>query len=103
MRYLPLTDSDRQAMLARIGVAAINDLFVDVPTDKMLRELPALPRRPAASLLRSRACPDRLLQPIRASITHPCLKQAREDRDRVVDRGRRASPGVVDFVRLLQA
>jgi glycine dehydrogenase subunit 1 len=44
MRYLPLTDSDRQAMLARIGAASINDLFVDVPTGKMLRDLPALPR-----------------------------------------------------------
>jgi len=31
MRYLPLTDKDRTAMLAKIGVASVNDLFVDVP------------------------------------------------------------------------
>jgi glycine dehydrogenase subunit 1 len=31
MRYLPLTDTDRQAMLAKIGVATADDLFVDVP------------------------------------------------------------------------
>ena len=31
MRYLPLTDSDRQAMLRTIGAASIDDLFVDVP------------------------------------------------------------------------
>ncbi|MHA1565451.1 MAG: aminomethyl-transferring glycine dehydrogenase subunit GcvPA [Alphaproteobacteria bacterium] len=31
MRYLPLTDSDRQAMLARAGVAAVDELFCDVP------------------------------------------------------------------------
>ncbi len=31
MRYLPLTDADRQTMLATIGVGQINDLFVDVP------------------------------------------------------------------------
>jgi glycine dehydrogenase subunit 1 len=32
MRYLPLTDADRRAMLDRIGVASIDDLFRDVPT-----------------------------------------------------------------------
>jgi glycine dehydrogenase subunit 1 len=31
MRYLPLTDTDRQAMLAKIGASTIDDLFVDVP------------------------------------------------------------------------
>ena len=31
MRYLPLTETDRSAMLARIGVASVDDLFVDVP------------------------------------------------------------------------
>ncbi len=31
MRYLPLTDADRQNMLATIGAAHIDDLFVDVP------------------------------------------------------------------------
>ena len=44
MRYLPLTDTDRRAMLAKIGVAAIDDLFVDVPRDKLMRALPDLPR-----------------------------------------------------------
>ncbi|MBB4287292.1 aminomethyl-transferring glycine dehydrogenase subunit GcvPA [Roseospira goensis] len=31
MRYLPLTDDDRRAMLARIGAASVDDLFRDVP------------------------------------------------------------------------
>ncbi len=31
MRYLPLTDNDRQAMLAKIGAKCVDDLFVDVP------------------------------------------------------------------------
>jgi glycine dehydrogenase subunit 1 len=31
MRYLPLTDGDRRSMLDVIGVASIDDLFVDVP------------------------------------------------------------------------
>ena len=44
MRYLPLTDADRREMLAKIGVAGIDELFVSVPGDKLLRELPALPR-----------------------------------------------------------
>ena len=44
MRYLPLTHSDRQAMLARIGVRSIDDLFVDVPAGVLLKEAPALPK-----------------------------------------------------------
>ncbi|MBY0306912.1 MAG: aminomethyl-transferring glycine dehydrogenase subunit GcvPA, partial [Sphingomonas sp.] len=36
MRYLPLTDSDRQAMLATIGAASIDDLFIDVPESARL-------------------------------------------------------------------
>ena len=31
MRYLPLTPQDREAMLATIGAASIDDLFCDVP------------------------------------------------------------------------
>ena len=31
MRYLPLTPEDRTQMLAVIGVASIDDLFIDVP------------------------------------------------------------------------
>jgi glycine dehydrogenase subunit 1 len=31
MRYLPLSDHDRRDMLAAIGVASVDDLFVDVP------------------------------------------------------------------------
>ncbi len=36
MRYLPLNDADRAAMCAKIGVAAIDDLFVDVPAEARL-------------------------------------------------------------------
>ncbi len=37
MRYLPLTDADRADMLAVIGVAGVDDLFVDVPAGARLR------------------------------------------------------------------
>ncbi|MEO5867878.1 MAG: glycine dehydrogenase, partial [Sphingomonas sp.] len=44
MRYLPLTHSDREAMLAVIGASSIDDLFVDVPEaarlDGPIRDLP---------------------------------------------------------------
>ncbi|MGC4252719.1 MAG: aminomethyl-transferring glycine dehydrogenase subunit GcvPA [Sphingobium sp.] len=36
MRYLPLTDADRQAMLSVIGAASVDDLFVDVPAEARL-------------------------------------------------------------------
>ncbi|MBV7258096.1 aminomethyl-transferring glycine dehydrogenase subunit GcvPA [Erythrobacter crassostreae] len=44
MRYLPLTDTDRSDMLAKIGASSIDDLFVDVPEvarlDGPIRDLP---------------------------------------------------------------
>ena len=43
MRYLPHSDIDRETMLTRIGVGAIDDLFVDVPKDKRLDRPLALP------------------------------------------------------------
>ncbi len=43
MRYLPLTEGDRQSMLARIGVENINDLFVDIPGPVLLDGLVDLP------------------------------------------------------------
>ncbi|MCP5383107.1 MAG: aminomethyl-transferring glycine dehydrogenase subunit GcvPA [Sphingomonadaceae bacterium] len=36
MRYLPLTDTDRGEMLAKIGASSIDDLFVDVPEEARL-------------------------------------------------------------------
>jgi len=33
MRFLPHTDSDRQAMLESVGVAGMRDLFVDIPSE----------------------------------------------------------------------
>ncbi len=44
MRYLPLTDSDRRAMLKKIGASNIDDLFADVPEATRLTELLDLPR-----------------------------------------------------------
>ncbi len=43
MRYLPLTPSDRQQMLAAIGVRSIDDLFADVPKAARLDGLVDLP------------------------------------------------------------
>jgi glycine dehydrogenase subunit 1 len=42
MRYLPLDESDRADMLAKIGVKSIDDLFADVPAAKLQKKLPAL-------------------------------------------------------------
>ena len=44
MRYLPLSDADRSEMLARIGVTTIDDLFADIPADKLLPSPVDLPR-----------------------------------------------------------
>jgi glycine dehydrogenase subunit 1 len=44
MRYLPLEPVDRTAMLAKIGVKTIDELFASVPKDKLLKELPNLPK-----------------------------------------------------------
>ena len=44
MRYLPLTDTDREAMLATIGAGSIDELFVDVPAEARLDgPIPGLP------------------------------------------------------------
>ena len=45
MRYLPLTDTDRGEMLARIGVDTVDDLFADIPQDALLKAPLDLPRR----------------------------------------------------------
>jgi glycine dehydrogenase subunit 1 len=43
MRYLPLTDADRRAMLARIGVPSVESLFRDVPDSVRLTRPVDLP------------------------------------------------------------
>lgn len=43
MRYLPLTEADRQEMLATIGVPSIEALYGDVPADALLSEPVDLP------------------------------------------------------------
>jgi glycine dehydrogenase subunit 1 len=43
MRYLPHTDDDRAAMLARIGARSIDELFADIPEAKRLTCLVNLP------------------------------------------------------------
>ena len=45
MRYLPLTDTDRGEMLARIGVKHVDDLFADIPHHALLKAPVDLPRR----------------------------------------------------------
>src|SRR5579864_1219338 len=44
MRYLPLTTTDRQTMMAAIGVPSIDALFADVPQAARLEGLVDLPR-----------------------------------------------------------
>ena len=43
MRYLPLTESDRQDMLSAIGESKIEDLFRDVPEEARLIKKLELP------------------------------------------------------------
>jgi glycine dehydrogenase subunit 1 len=43
MRYLPLTEADRRAMLAKIGVPSVDSLYRDVPERVRLREPVDLP------------------------------------------------------------
>ena len=43
MRYLPLDPSEREAMLARIGVPDIEALFADIPADKRINGLLDMP------------------------------------------------------------
>jgi glycine dehydrogenase subunit 1 len=45
VRYLPLTDVDRQQMLDVIGAKSIDDLFVDVPKAALLKDLVDLPTK----------------------------------------------------------
>src|SRR3954453_16037959 len=47
MRYLPLTDEDRRAMLAKIGVPSVESLYRDVPAGALLKEPVDLPRHAA--------------------------------------------------------
>ena len=44
MRYLPLTPEDRTDMLAKVGVASVDDLFANVPKAKLVKGLANLPK-----------------------------------------------------------
>ncbi len=44
MRYLPLTDADRQDMLSVIGVKSVDALYADVPKAALLKDLVDLPK-----------------------------------------------------------
>ncbi len=37
--YIPMTRADREAMLARIGVSSVDDLFADIPTSARVTDL----------------------------------------------------------------
>ena len=53
MSYLSLTDADREAMLAAIGVATVEELFRDIPASvRFQRELDVPPALPEAELTR---------------------------------------------------
>lgn len=45
MRYLPLSDSDRADMMARVGVSSIDEIFSDIPKKARIDGLVDLPRR----------------------------------------------------------
>ena len=64
MRYLPLSSADREAMLAKVGVQSVDDLFEDVPAAARLDGLIDLPRH------QSEAAVDRYMS---VSYTHLTL------------------------------
>src|SRR5580692_8455132 len=43
VRYLPLDASEREAMLSRVGVPDIEELFADIPADKRIQGLLDMP------------------------------------------------------------
>ena len=43
MRYLPLGEADRSAMMAQIGISSVDDLFAGVPESARLTEYLDLP------------------------------------------------------------
>lgn len=45
MRYLPLSQADREIMLERTGVSTVDALFADVPANCLQLQAPDLPRR----------------------------------------------------------
>jgi glycine dehydrogenase subunit 1 len=45
MRYLPLDDTDRALMLARIGASHVDEIFADIPADKRIESLTGIPAR----------------------------------------------------------
>ena len=45
MRYLPKSPGDREAMLAEIGVASIDDLFATIPAEYQLKTDMNVPRQ----------------------------------------------------------
>jgi glycine dehydrogenase subunit 1 len=38
MRYLPLTEDDRRAMLAKVGAPTVESLYSDVPEKVLLKK-----------------------------------------------------------------
>ena len=49
MRYLPKSPTDREEMLAEIGVGTIDDLFETIPAEYLLKRDLAIPRQHAES------------------------------------------------------
>ncbi|MGE0687637.1 MAG: glycine dehydrogenase, partial [Dehalococcoidia bacterium] len=41
--YIPMTDPDREAMLAAIGVASADELFKDIPAAGMISAVESIP------------------------------------------------------------
>ncbi len=53
--YIPLTDEDRRAMLATVGVASMDELFAEIPREHLDPELSLPPALSEAELLRELA------------------------------------------------
>ncbi len=53
MRYLPLNENDRRAMLDVVGVKSVDDLFLDVPESARLKDLVDVPRHQSEAAVES--------------------------------------------------
>ncbi|MDD5090479.1 MAG: aminomethyl-transferring glycine dehydrogenase subunit GcvPA [Candidatus Wallbacteria bacterium] len=70
MAYIPLTASDREQMLRKIGVASVDELFSDIPEDLRLKSFDWLPpsdERETLSILKG------LAEANRAAAEAPCF------------------------------
>ena len=78
MRYLPLSETDRSGMLARMGVTHVDELFADVPAHLLLKDpLDLPPMHQVMARRQPQVQPGALRSPL-AVMPHPRQLRRRE-------------------------